>query len=54
MLAIFGLYSALRFVVYPSYEARYYGVFFLSTALAAVMLIRGGLAEAWWKRKVPV
>ncbi len=39
ILSVSLLYSALRFLIYPSYEARYYGVFFLMTSLSAVLWI---------------
>ena len=36
-LAIAIIFSAARFVLFPSYEARYYALFFLTTAIAAVV-----------------
>jgi hypothetical protein len=40
ILGVSLLFSALRFVIYPSYETRYYGLLFLTIALSAVWLIR--------------
>jgi hypothetical protein len=39
VLVISAVYSGLRFLIFPSYEARYYGLFFLTTAAAAVCAI---------------
>jgi hypothetical protein len=38
VLEIAALFSIARFVLFPSYEARYYGLFFLTTAAGAVVL----------------
>ena len=34
------LFSAARFLVFPPYEPRYYGPFFLTTAIAAIVVIK--------------
>jgi len=39
ILWLAGLFSFLRFVIYPNYEPRYYGLFFVVTAAAAVYSI---------------
>jgi hypothetical protein len=38
VLALSAVYSALRFLIFPSYEPRYYGLFFLSTAICAILV----------------
>jgi hypothetical protein len=52
ILTVSATYSALRFVVYPSYETRYYAVFFLTTAVAGVMLVSEGLQDVDWVGRV--
>jgi hypothetical protein len=54
ILGIAAIYSALRFVVYPSYEPRYYSVFFLITAIAALLSIREVFARRSYLNGVPV
>jgi hypothetical protein len=34
------LFSAARFMLFPPYEPRYYGLFFLTTSIAAILVIR--------------
>ncbi len=36
------VFSAVRFVLFPVYEPRYYGLFFLTTSIAGVLLIQKG------------
>jgi len=38
VLSLVGLCSVVYFVVYPSYQPRYYGLFFLTTAIVAVRI----------------
>jgi hypothetical protein len=38
VLALSAVYSVLRFLVFPSYEPRYYGLFFLSTAICVILV----------------
>lgn len=42
ILGVTLIFSAVRFVMFPGYEPRYYGLFFTTTAIAAVVLISGG------------
>lgn len=42
VMGITVVFSAVRFVLFPVYDARYYGLFFLTTSIAAVQLIRSG------------
>ena len=42
ILSVVGLFSLARFVIFPNYEPRYYGPFFIVTAAAAVGLIADG------------
>jgi len=39
IMGITLLFSAGRFLVFPPYEPRYYPLFFLTTAIAAVLVI---------------
>lgn len=43
VLLLVGGSSVVHFVVYPSYEARYYGLFFLTTAIVAVQMVSRGV-----------
>ena len=43
MLALAALFSVLRFAVFPSYEVRFYGLFFVSTGIAAICMVRDRL-----------
>jgi len=38
VLALSAVYSILRFLVFPSYEPRYYGLFFVSTAICVILV----------------
>lgn len=37
ILSVCAIYSAVRFLIYPSYEARYFGVLSVVTAIGAVL-----------------
>jgi len=47
VLAIAALFSLVRFVLFPSYEARYYALFFVSTAAVAVLLATQALSRTF-------
>ena len=47
ILALVGLPSVAHFVIFPNYEPRYYGLFFIVTAAAAVGLIAD---RSTWRR----
>ena len=49
ILTLVGLSSMAHFVIFPNYEPRYYGLFFIVTAAAAVGLIAD---EPRWKKTV--
>lgn len=42
ILGITFVFSVVRFVMVPGYEARYFGLFFITTAIAGVALIQNG------------
>jgi len=42
ILGLGGFYFASRFLLFPSYEPRFYGLFFLCTVIAAVSVLSGG------------
>ena len=46
LLAVSALYSLVRFAIFPSFEYRYYALFFLVTGIAAVCLISRPSARA--------
>ena len=49
VLVVVGLFSLARFVIFPNYEVRYFGLFFIVTAAAAVVSIAysfGGKGKA--------
>jgi hypothetical protein len=46
ILALVGFSLLVRFLIFPNYEPRYYGLFFILTAVGACRLI----LEAEWKR----
>jgi len=50
ILWIVGLASLARFVIFPNYEPRYYGVYFIVTASAAVQLLTD--RSAWRNLRV--
>jgi hypothetical protein len=54
VLLLVGLSSLVHFVVYPSYEARYYGLFFLTTAIAAVQVVSSGVISLQQKGLQPL
>jgi hypothetical protein len=41
VLGVATIFSGIRFVIFPSYEVRYYALFFLMTAIAAVVICSG-------------
>ena len=43
IMGITLVFSAVRFVMVPGYEARYFGLFFITTSIAGVALIQKGL-----------
>ena len=51
VLGVTLVFSAVRFVMFPGYEPRYYGLFFTVTAIGAVAMICEGayrdLAQKW-------
>lgn len=51
ILGVTLVFSAARFLMFPGYEPRYYGLFFTVTAIGAVVAIRDGayreLARKW-------
>ncbi len=42
IMGITLVFSAVRFVLFPTYEPRYYGLFFGTTSIAGVLLIQNG------------
>ena len=42
IMGITLLFSVARFVVFPPYEPRYYGLFFVTTAIASVLAVKDG------------
>jgi len=42
MMGVTLTFSAARFAIFPIYEARYFGLFFLTTAIAAVLSVPKG------------
>ena len=42
ILGVTLVFSAVRFLMFPGYEPRYYGLFFTVTAIGAVTMIRDG------------
>jgi hypothetical protein len=47
VLCLAGLFSLVRFVMYPNYEPRYYGLYFILTGAAAISCIQDRLSR--WK-----
>jgi hypothetical protein len=45
VLKIAALFSLVHFALFPSYEARYYALFFVSTAAVAVLLATRALSQ---------
>ena len=45
ILAVVAISSALRFVIFPSYEERFFALFFLMTAIAGIAVIRQAMAK---------
>lgn len=43
IMGITIVFSAVRFVLVPGYEPRYFGLFFVTTAIAGVVMIQKGL-----------
>ncbi len=43
ILGITFVFSVIRFVMVPGYEARYFGLFFITTSIAGVALIQNGV-----------
>jgi hypothetical protein len=48
ILWLAGLFSLFRFVIYPNYEPRYYGLYFIVTGSAAISSIQ----ERWSRREL--
>jgi len=46
------VFTAVRFVLFPLYETRYYGLFFITTAVAAVLLIQHVLYRGLARREI--
>ena len=51
MLTLAAVFSVLRFAVFPSYEVRFYGLFFVSTGIAAICMVRERLSA--WTAETP-
>lgn len=49
IMAVSAGYSMVRFAMFPSFQTRYYSLFFLTTGIAALKLASGS-HEAWSKR----
>jgi hypothetical protein len=47
VLEIAAVFSLVRFVLFPSYEVRYYALFFVSTAAVAVLLATRALSQTF-------
>lgn len=43
ILVVTGLFSLVHFVIFPNYEPRYYGLFFVVTAAAAIRIVSESL-----------
>lgn len=41
IMSITLVFSAVRFLMFPMYEPRYYGLFFITTSIAAILSIQG-------------
>ncbi|MGO9088668.1 MAG: hypothetical protein ACLQBK_25975 [Candidatus Sulfotelmatobacter sp.] len=47
------VFSAVRFMMFPIYELRYYGLFFITTLIAAVVLIQSLRYQDLLKKPIP-
>jgi hypothetical protein len=47
------VFSAVRFILFPVYEPRYYGLFFITTSIAAVQLIQRVLYQDLTRNYIP-
>jgi len=53
IMGITVVFSGIRFLLFPIYEPRYYGLFFITTSIAAVLLIRDSLGQSLTKNQIP-
>jgi hypothetical protein len=44
-LLLCGLFSAAKFVIYPNFEPRYYGLLYLVTAIGTSAVVRNEVAS---------